>query len=57
MAFDTLFLKFEARQTAIIVSRGLSHPTQEIQIKKMCGKLPLLSAEGRHTELDGSIDF
>ncbi len=25
---------FEARQTAIIVSRGLSHPSQEVQIKK-----------------------
>ncbi len=32
MAVWRTFLKFEARQTAIIVSSGLSHPSQEFQI-------------------------
>jgi hypothetical protein len=35
------FFKFEARQTAIIVSSGLSHPTQEVPILK---EVSLLSA-------------
>jgi hypothetical protein len=35
MAVWRTFLKFEACQTAIVtVSSGLSHPTQEVQIKK-----------------------
>jgi hypothetical protein len=50
MAIWHPFLKFE---TDIILSRGLSHPTQEVQIKKKCAILPLLSAEDCHIQLDG----
>jgi hypothetical protein len=35
MAVWRIFFKFEARQTAISGSRVLSHPTQEVQIKKI----------------------
>jgi hypothetical protein len=52
------FLKFEDHQTAIIVSSsavGCHTPTQEVKIYKKWAKLPLLSVEGCHTQLYGSI--
>jgi hypothetical protein len=53
MAFWRAFLKFEVRQTVIIVSSGLPHLTQQVQIFFKCAKRPLLSAAGCHTRLHG----
>jgi hypothetical protein len=36
MAVWRTFLSFKARQTAIIISSGLLHLTQEVQILKKC---------------------
>jgi hypothetical protein len=55
-AWRTFLKKFQDRQTTIIVSSELSHPTQKAQIQKSEPKClkkhayrPLLSAEGCHT--------
>jgi hypothetical protein len=47
----TAFLQLEVHQTAIKVSSGLPHLTQQVQFKKMYAKRPLLSA-GCHTRFD-----
>jgi len=37
MAVGHTFLKFKARQAAILISSGLPHPAQQVQIfKKVC---------------------
>jgi hypothetical protein len=46
--------KFEARQTAITISRGLLRLTQQVQILKKVRQTAILSAEGCHTQLDGA---
>jgi len=55
MAVPCTFSKFEARQIAIIVSSGLHSCPCKFKLKTSvkCTKLPLLSAVGCHTRLDG----
>jgi hypothetical protein len=54
MAVWHTFLKFEAHRTTIIVSSGLPHPTQPVQIlKKLCQTVITISAAGCNTRLDG----
>jgi hypothetical protein len=38
IAVWSTFLKFEARQKAIILCRRLKHPTQQVQFLKKCAK-------------------
>jgi hypothetical protein len=47
--------KFEACQTAIIVSSGLPRRPNKFQFKRKYHKLPLLSAAGCHALLDGQL--
>jgi hypothetical protein len=48
-----LFIKFEARQTPILVSSGLPHPTQQVQIqKKVCQAAITIFAAGCQNRLD-----
>ncbi len=49
----TFFKKISVRQTAIIVSCGLSHPPRKFKIKKVQQTAVLPSTEGCHTWLDG----
>jgi hypothetical protein len=43
-------IRKKLRQTAISICSGLSHPTQQVQIRKKCAKRPLLSAASCHTQ-------
>jgi len=55
MAVCCTFFKFEAHQTAIIVSSGLPHTTQQVLILKKMHQKPFLSAAGSHTLLNGKL--
>jgi hypothetical protein len=55
MAIWRTFLKFEARQTVIVVCSGLPHPTHQIQIKNKLRQTAL--AAGGYPDWMGSTAF
>ncbi len=50
LTLPSKFKKFEkSAPNGHTICSGLSHPTQQVQIRKKCAKWPLLSAAGCHT--------